>query len=369
MSLFQFENCPSPLTSQSLMHSTLFAPIRLALPIAVILVAALPSLLASAQTSDDFPASDPIITPEKLDQDWNQQLKQRLNKALSRETIARSEAEHFIEQTVDRAVHRNFSWTIGLLNALLLLLITMPIVGLILLWLLRRSLIAQIVEEVEQRIGAGPQAGLSADSQRDRLNDASPVSASMDRPSTPPPADSSTSPGSTDEQAARLKEMVSMALSVRQTLAAAHPPLEASVEIHDQLGDRLDDRLDYHLDRAKQLGRTAQYAEALTAYDQVIEIDPQTPIPHCARGALFVRLRRFDEAIAAFDRALEVQPDCAEACYGKACCLANLGQIDHAIINLQAAIALAPGLKNVAQSDPLLAAIRGQDWFQTEVVG
>jgi tetratricopeptide (TPR) repeat protein len=84
---------------------------------------------------------------------------------------------------------------------------------------------------------------------------------------------------------------------------------------------------------------------------------------------LFVRLRRFDEAIAAFNRALEVQPDCAEACYGKACCLANLGQIDHAIINLQAAIALAPSLKNVAQSDPLLAAIRGQDWFQVEVVG
>ncbi len=337
--------------------------------IAAIVFASIHPFSLHAQTSNDFPASDPIVTPGTLDQDWNQQL----NEALNRETIERSEVERIIEQEVDSAVNRNFAWTIGLLNTLLLLLIAMPIVGLSLLWLLRRSLMAKIVDELEQRIGEDLQTEFQRDRQdelrRDRLSDSDRRSATMNRSPTSSPADPSTSPSSNDGQATRLKEMVSMALSVQQTLSTAHQPLEESLDIPDQWGDRLDDLLDYHLDRAKQLERAAQHSEALAAYDQAIEIDPQNPIPHCARGALFVRLRRFDEAIAAFNRALEVQPDCAEACYGKACGFANLGHSDRAIVNLQAAIALSPELKNVAQSDPLLAAIRGQDWFQTEVVG
>ncbi|MGD1900808.1 MAG: tetratricopeptide repeat protein [Geitlerinemataceae cyanobacterium] len=169
-----------------------------------------------------------------------------------------------------------------------------------------------------------------------------------DEPPSPEP------PTSTEDEQ-RLKEMVSMALSARQTLTDAHKTL--------------DDLLDYHLDRAKQLEREERYTEALTAYDKAIEIEPSAPLPHCARGALFVRLQRFDEAIAAFDRALEVQPDCPEARYGKACCFASVGYDDRAIEELRAALVSRPELRVVAQSDALLASLRDREWFQTEVVG
>jgi len=349
----------------------------------------------------EFAPNEPIVAPGEAMP--NERIRE----------LQRLEIERIIEREVDEAVSRNFSWTIGLLNLLLLLLVAAPISTIALLWLFRSSAIAQLVDEVERRFGENLQDELQRELRmelraelRSQLRDdlqadlhgelqrqmASGVPApGADRPPTsappqvvtrsadpsdpsgpsdaPQPSDPPADPANAAADEQRLKEMVSMALSVRQTLTDAHQTLEDSVQIQERIGDRLEDLLDYHLDRAKQLERAEQYTEALAAYDKAIEIDPTAPLPHCARGALFVRLQRFDEAIAAFDRALEVRPNCAEARYGKACCFASVGYGDRAIEELQAALTLRPELRVAAQSDALLAPLRDREWFQTEVVG
>ncbi|MCP3989717.1 MAG: tetratricopeptide repeat protein, partial [Actinomycetia bacterium] len=99
---------------------------------------------------------------------------------------------------------------------------------------------------------------------------------------------------------------------------------------------------DEHLSVGDQHLDAARYDEAITAYDRVIELDPDNTLAHNNRGDTLRNLGRYDEAITALDRAIELDPDNTLAHYNRGVALRNLGRYDEAITALDRAIELDP---------------------------
>ena len=49
-----------------------------------------------------------------------------------------------------------------------------------------------------------------------------------------------------------------------------------------------------------------RYNEALTAFDQALELRPDDDAAQANKGVALARMERYDEALAAFDRALKL---------------------------------------------------------------
>jgi|GEM_PF-2467032 tetratricopeptide (TPR) repeat protein len=255
-----------------------------------------------------------------------------------------------VQDAINDAVDRNFSWTFGLLNILLLLLILFPIAGIALLWWMRRDMVSQVVDDVEGRLSDE----LKAEVSRELKADLAPASA--------PAAASTAEPG-------QLKDMVSMALSVQNVMSNARHTIENSMQLQDRLDGRLHDVLELQMMQGRQLEANGQYTEAIAAFDRAIEVDEGHREAYCAKGSLLVTLQRLEEALATYAQAVKVAPDCAEAWYGIARCYALVGHQEPAIDNLKKAIHLNPSFKEQAQNNEAFANLREQDAFQTALVG
>ncbi len=67
-----------------------------------------------------------------------------------------------------------------------------------------------------------------------------------------------------------------------------------------------------------------RYAEALTAYDQAVRIDPTDADFYNGKGLAFYNLQRYLEALAIYDQAIRLEPNNAIAYYNKGLALYNL---------------------------------------------
>ncbi|MFO8038846.1 MAG: tetratricopeptide repeat protein [Sodalinema sp.] len=255
-----------------------------------------------------------------------------------------------VQDAINDAVDRNFSWTFGLLNILLLLLILFPIAGLALLWWMRREMVSQVVDEVEGHLSDELKAEVSRELKADFASASAPAAASAAEP-------------------AQLKDMVSMALSVQNVMSNARHTIENSMQLQDRLDGRLQDVLELQMMQGRQLEANGQYTEAIAAFDRAIEVDERHREAYCAKGSLLITLQRLEEALATYAQAVKVAPDCAEAWYGIARCYALVGHQEPAIDNLKKAIHLNPSLKEQAQQNEAFANLREQDAFQTALVG
>lgn len=61
------------------------------------------------------------------------------------------------------------------------------------------------------------------------------------------------------------------------------------------------------------LRKLQRYDEAIAAYRQALQLQPQDATAWFGQGLAQARLKHYEEAIAAYDRALEIQPDYAQA--------------------------------------------------------
>ncbi|WP_159786066.1 TPR end-of-group domain-containing protein [Sodalinema gerasimenkoae] len=297
---------------------------------------AAPPETAAPITPQD-PAEPSFIAPAPADP--NAELDWQIENRLRNSSVVRD--------AINDAVDRNFAWTFGLLNILLLLLILFPIAGIALLWWMRQEMVSQVVDEVENHLSHELKAEVSRELKADFA--------------TAAPSSSATAAA----EPAQLKDMVSMALSVQNVMSNARHTIENSMQLQDRLNGRLQDVLELQMMQGRQLEANGQYTEAIAAFDRAIEVDERHPEAYCAKGTLLVTLQRLEEALATYAEAVKVAPDCAEAWYGIARCYALVGHQEPAIENLKKAIHLNPSLKEKAQESEAFASLREQDAFQT----
>lgn len=82
--------------------------------------------------------------------------------------------------------------------------------------------------------------------------------------------------------------------------------------------------------------------EAISVYDQAINLKPDFAEAYCNRGSAKCNLSQYDAAIADFDWAINLKPDYAEAYYNRGSAKGNLGDYEAAIVDFDQAIGLNP---------------------------
>lgn len=87
------------------------------------------------------------------------------------------------------------------------------------------------------------------------------------------------------------------------------------------------------------------------------------------QGYLLMEAGRYDEAISLFDRAIELKPKEFSPFYNKACCYALEGKTELTTIALRQAIALNPGCRDIAKTDPDFDQVRHDPKFQSLLKG
>lgn len=94
--------------------------------------------------------------------------------------------------------------------------------------------------------------------------------------------------------------------------------------------------------QGKTLYELKDYKEALSAYDKAIQIQGNYLEAWSGRGFTLAKLQRYNEAIASFDKALQLESKNAEMWNAKGEALSNLTQYDKAIKAYEKAIELKP---------------------------
>ena len=87
------------------------------------------------------------------------------------------------------------------------------------------------------------------------------------------------------------------------------------------------------------------------------------------QGYVLMEAGRYDEAISLFDRAIELKPKEFSPFYNKACCYALKGKAELTTIALRQAIALNPGCRDIAKTDPDFDQVRHDPKFQSLLRG
>lgn len=95
--------------------------------------------------------------------------------------------------------------------------------------------------------------------------------------------------------------------------------------------------------RAQALAAAGKNDEALTAFNQAIDLDPHSSQAFYQRGLLYQSERRYEFAIADFTSANGLTPQQADPLLGRAQCYLATGKTQEAAADLDEASQVAPG--------------------------
>jgi len=99
---------------------------------------------------------------------------------------------------------------------------------------------------------------------------------------------------------------------------------------------------EYHLERGNLLRRLGRLEEALADYDEAIRTSPPYPEPHLLRADLALALGDERAALAGYSYALELAPGLIDARVGRASLLLDDGRLEAARADIVAGLALDP---------------------------
>jgi Putative Zn-dependent protease, contains TPR repeats len=99
---------------------------------------------------------------------------------------------------------------------------------------------------------------------------------------------------------------------------------------------------------------SGQYEEAITYYDKILEIDPDSGVILWLKGIALDSLGKSQEAINYYDKALDLDPNNANSLLGKAIALGNLGQSQEAIAYYDKVLAIDPNNSIAFENKALL---------------
>ena len=100
------------------------------------------------------------------------------------------------------------------------------------------------------------------------------------------------------------------------------------------------------LEEGHSRARSGRLEEALHAYQQAIQIDPNDAVSHRRKGYILNQLKRYEEALTALDEAIRLDPNSANSYAARAEALSGLQRHQEALAVYQRALELNPALPN-----------------------
>ena len=88
--------------------------------------------------------------------------------------------------------------------------------------------------------------------------------------------------------------------------------------------------------------KAKRYQEALAAFEQAIQLDPDNASLYNGKGLVLSELKRYQVALTAYERAIRLDPNYAEAYFNKGNVLDDLEQFEEALAAYEQAIRLDP---------------------------
>jgi len=122
---------------------------------------------------------------------------------------------------------------------------------------------------------------------------------------------------------------------------------ETEPDIEDPLLDQIDLLKGGRLSLVQRGGaamRESRFADAVSAYDQLIRLDPSDPIAYEYLGVALARQGKRDDALKQYAHALQFDPSSASAHYDIAILLLQERREEEAIVHFRQAVQLDPGL-------------------------
>ncbi|MFB2898260.1 tetratricopeptide repeat protein [Aerosakkonemataceae cyanobacterium BLCC-F50] len=258
--------------------------------------------------------------------------------------ILRQERQKFQQETqirnlVQTEVDRAFSRTTTLITILLLVIILFPVAMALGLWLLRRSIINQLIGEIQQELQT-----------------------------------------EVAKQTATFKQEMEQ---LQSEYINYYSPLQTGANYYPDVADNLvtetsenqqfvnSGTQDFMTGETQILMAQDQYEISNLTHNEPIEPElnhSQTEVltveDYLNLGNSYLARSRYQEAIDAYNAALKLDRNLPEVRYQNAKAYALRGSINPAIGNLQWAIDLDPQYKQIAQTDPAFAYIRNDEQFQ-----
>jgi tetratricopeptide (TPR) repeat protein len=340
------------------------------------------TLPAWAQTTPEGDPPAPALTAQERKELDDLRTEKRLQQLIDGRISSSPQIQDRIEIEVDRAFER----TTTLLNIVLAILTMIPLLAALGVWLLRRSVVSELVAEVrtqlEQEVFAQlKQQKLAAIAEIEQLKQDSlkqgaalvaEAQAVLDELKQQTAIANQEIELLKSRAASELETMVADAQQVKdQTIQELTSLLPRSVteqlppEVQPRLGN-LTSLLDSLKRAMPQLTFTAndylkegnalffetRYDDALAAYDRAIQLNPELYEAWFTKASTLMLLQRYDEAASAYRFATQLKPESYDAWSGQGTALMKAQQYEAAIAALDEAIDLKP-------EDPLALFNRG----------
>ena len=333
---------------------------------------------ALAQTPSPTPQITPSPTPT---------LTRQQQETIERMVDERFEKSSRVNDRIQSTVNQNFGWAIGLLTALIASLGIMPIIIVVLVWLLRGSVIQQIVSEtqkqiekdIEQEVKAQLEfavaqelskqiqgfkqdleslksdfihqlqnLSLSAQTEKDRIfHELSSITPSLIQTEFVSPEVQKKIQDLTQQLEALKGESLQLTLSAEDYVkqgdalyfegrySEAIESLDKAIALNPSL-------IAAWISKGKTLRKAKRYDEALNANQAAIRLDPQNYWSWFGQGYTLNDLKRYEEALAAFDQTIKLNPEIHNSWNHRGYVLTKLHRYEEAFASLEKALAIDP---------------------------
>ncbi|MCL1471084.1 tetratricopeptide repeat protein [Argonema antarcticum] len=295
-----------------------------------------------------------------------------------REELQQLRQEKEIRDRVQTEVDRAFSRATTLINILLFVMTLFPFATALGVWLLRRSVINQIVSETRNELEKEVQKQLEAEVADEFKKQASAFQQEMQKLEA--------------EFVSHLSQLQALFIDAQQEkdriikeLSQLTPDSlqeEITPEVQQRILD-LTHQLEVLTVENSQLIFTAEdyvkqgdafffdgrYDDALAYYDKALKIKPEDADIWFLRAYLLQKMNRYEEAIADYDKTIEIHPDEMDNWYYKACCYALLGNVKLAVATLEQASYLNVRCIKWAKENPDFDGIRDDMLFKNLIAG
>jgi tetratricopeptide (TPR) repeat protein len=321
--------------------------------VSILAVALLTLLLftgAATAKPEDSTLPQPTATP-RSSQFWDKLEILRDDKQLQKLVEEDLEKSIAIREQIQVEVDRAFGHTTTILNVLLVLLTSFPILAAAGIWFIRGSVISQIVGETKKQLQETVEKQLEEEVAIEFKRQTEAFKQEIERLNSEFVA-----------QLSQLKNLVLDAQSEKdkiiQELSKITPsPVREPVapEIQQKIQE-LTTQLDVlkatnpqlfftandYVEQGKAFYFESRYDEAIASHDKAIQIEPDNHRAWFSKGAALTKLQQYEEAIASYERANQIKADFSEAWFGRGTALSKLQRYEDAIASYDQVTQIKP---------------------------